>query len=411
MKKLIILAICLLPTLAWTATIYDRPLLPAPSDAARLYIYDPLTHSDRNITWGNLRAWFAPIAPPWESIADKPTVFNPTVHGSSHGSTGTDPLSLSMGQVSGLDAALQNKVASSDPRLSDPRAPLAHTQGIATIDGLQGALDGKQATLGFIPVATTDQRLSDARPPLAHNQDASTVDGLSSVAISGSYNDLGDKPTIPSSATQIAYNHPIYTTVGAALDQYFYVAPSVTALTVNGSSTYQVEIGSQISNPVLAWTVNKTVTSQSFNNSIGAIDPALRNYTHTSTFSTDRTYTITVGDGTNTATRSAYAYFRHKRYWGVSSNASLTDAQIIALSSEFSTSRGQTRNGMVATGQYIYIVYPDSWGAATFTVNGLPSTAWTLVQRTFVNASGNSTLFRIYRSDNLLTGSYNVVVS
>lgn len=36
----------------------------------------------------------------------------------------------------------------------------------------QAALDGKQDTLGFIPVADDDPRLSDARTPTAHNHDA-----------------------------------------------------------------------------------------------------------------------------------------------------------------------------------------------------------------------------------------------
>jgi hypothetical protein len=57
--------------------------------------------------------------------------------------------------------------------------PSAHNQDISTVTGLQTALDGKQAALGYTPVNTTDSRLSDARTPLAHTQDMSTVTGLS----------------------------------------------------------------------------------------------------------------------------------------------------------------------------------------------------------------------------------------
>jgi hypothetical protein len=46
-------------------------------------------------------------------------------------------------------------------------------------------------------VSTNDPRLSDARTPLAHSQSASTITGLATVATTGSYPDLSNKPTIP----------------------------------------------------------------------------------------------------------------------------------------------------------------------------------------------------------------------
>lgn len=36
--------------------IYEKPLLPAPSDGARMYIYDPLTNTDRNVEWKDVKA-------------------------------------------------------------------------------------------------------------------------------------------------------------------------------------------------------------------------------------------------------------------------------------------------------------------------------------------------------------------
>lgn len=86
-------------------------------------------------------------------------------------------------------AQLANKVSTTDPRLSDARTPLAHTQDISTVNGLQDTLAGK--------VDADDSRLSDARTPLAHTQAASTITDLATVATSGSYPDLFNKPTIP----------------------------------------------------------------------------------------------------------------------------------------------------------------------------------------------------------------------
>ena len=77
--------------------------------------------------------------------------------------------------------------------------PDTHSQAISTVTGLQTALDGKQAALGYTPVNTTDPRLSDARMPLSHNQAISTVTGLQTALdgkqAAGSYQAAGDYAT------------------------------------------------------------------------------------------------------------------------------------------------------------------------------------------------------------------------
>jgi predicted solute-binding protein len=108
-------------------------------------------------------------------------------------------------------------------------APSAHNQTISTITGLQTALDGKQATGNY--VLTTDTRLGDARTPLAHNHTANQVTGLATVATTGSYSDLANKPTSfasdwanitnkPSTFAPSAHNHTIANVTGlqTALD-------------------------------------------------------------------------------------------------------------------------------------------------------------------------------------------------
>jgi len=41
--------------------IYEKPLLPAPSDAARLYVYDPVSHTDRNVEWKTVKEAMPPV--------------------------------------------------------------------------------------------------------------------------------------------------------------------------------------------------------------------------------------------------------------------------------------------------------------------------------------------------------------
>jgi len=207
-------------------------------------------------------------------------------------------------------------------------------------------------------------------------------------------------------AVHVPYTGP-YPTVGAALDALFYVAPAVTSFTNNVGV---VEKGSTVSSVRLDWAYNVAIVSQSISQGIGSLAVALRTYTQTGTYTTDRTYALTASDGGNTATGSTTVYFRQKRYWGTNSSTTLTDGQILALSSEFSTGRAQTRT-ITSSAEYVYFAYPAAWGAATFTVNGLLNTAWTLVTRAFVNASGYSESYDIYRSNNLLTGTYIITIS
>ena len=60
---------------------------------------------------------------------------------------------------------------------------------------------------------------------------------------------------------------------------------------------------------------------------------------------------------------------------------------------------------MSGTGQYFYIAYPQGFGAASFTVGGLPNSAWTPFTNSYTNASGYITNYLIYRTDTLQFGS------
>ena len=174
-----------------------------------------------------------------------------------------------------------------------------------------------------------------------------------------------------------------------------------------------VEIGSTVNSTILTWSFSgATVTSQSINNDVGVIASSLRNCTHYSSYSTDRTYTLTCSDGTTSASATTGIVFQHKRYWGVSANTSLNDAQIIGLSSELVPDNVMAKTfAVTSAAQYIYYVFPASWGTAHF-FDPFQNTAYTLqTTRDFVNASGNHTTYAIYRSSTPLTGSYTITVN
>lgn len=217
---------------------------------------------------------------------------------------------------------------------------------------------------------------------------------------------VGGEGGVGGTAAEVAYN-ATYPTVQAALDALLYVPPDISSLTNNVGT---VEIGSTVSAVALSWVLNKVMASLQLNQGIGLIDPAAVNYSFTTPFTSNLTFTVTASDGLRTDVASTTVAFSHKRYWGVSANESLVDAGILALSSEFSSARAQSRS-LSAAGQYLYFAYPAAWGQSTFTINGLPNTAWTLTTRNFLNASGHLASFNFYRSNNLLTGTYTVGVS
>ncbi len=185
-------------------------------------------------------------------------------------------------------------------------------------------------------------------------------------------------------------------------------------LTASMSGGSNQENGASIATVNLVWSYSGTITSQTLTG-INTVAPALgdRAQTVTGPYTTSHTWNISGSNGVETAGNSTSLTFYDKRYWGVSSNATLTDAQIIALSSELASSYSQSRS-FSPSGQYIYFAFPHSFGASpTFTVNGLLNNAWTAVRSNsaFVNASGASVAFDLWRSDNLLTASYSVAVS
>jgi hypothetical protein len=58
----------------------------------------------------------------------------------------------------------------------------------------------------------------------------------------------------------------------------------------------------------------------------------------------------------------------------------------------------------------MYVAYPASFGAATFTVGGFTDNGWTLVTRNFINASGATVSYNIYRHTDITADTFNVIV-
>lgn len=205
-------------------------------------------------------------------------------------------------------------------------------------------------------------------------------------------------------ANDIAYTnsqYPTMKTLQDAMDKLLYVTPTIS---ISGGGNY--EIGSSRASTTLKWTWNKNIQSQSLNQGIGSLDPSLRTYTYNTSISSNTTFTITGTDGTTSKSASTSVQFLPKRYWGVSEKTTLTDAEIIALSSELSTSRKQSRTFNCSGGKYFYFVIKTSYcSGIAFKVGGLSFSDMETTTRQFTNASGHTDSYNIYRVKNLQTGS------
>lgn len=214
-------------------------------------------------------------------------------------------------------------------------------------------------------------------------------------------------------ATNVSYNSTTYTTVSAALDALLYVSPTVS---MTGGTTN--EKGITVANVSLVWTCNKVMVTRNLSAPVPIGDRAQGpgqngSYTHTgANLTSNTTYTMTVNDGTNTANGSTNVVFYNRRYYGTSTSVGpLTNGEILALSKEFCSSRSNSHTYDCSGGKYIWICYPASFGAATFTVGGLEVT-FDLTIQSVTNDSSYAESFYCYRSHEIQTGSdITVVVS
>ena len=230
---------------------------------------------------------------------------------------------------------------------------------------------------------------------------------------------LAPLSTLGGDAENITYTNtdfPTYTDVDKALDAIFaklyYVDPAIVSFT-STPSTLQYENGQVIEGGVIfAWTYNKDMTTQSLTDCTLA-DETVRTATYANDISASKTFTLSCGDGEKTASKSISFQFMNKIYWGVAANQdSYDDAFILGLSGKkLATNAKGSYNFTAGTGQYCYFALPTSWSISV-KVNGFDTDLDTVVaSRSFTNASGYTTTYKIVRLHQASLGTLTAVVS
>lgn len=124
------------------------------------------------------------------------------------------------------------------------------------------------------------------------------------------------------------------------------------------------------------------------------------------------TFTLTVAKGVESDIAQATYAWRPRAYWGVGVDGLSTEAHIEALAnSALSSSRSRSFTLSPGSGEHIYYAYPDSYGAATFTVGGFEGGFDLVGTVSVTNANGVAQNYRLYKSTNPNLGSTNVVVT
>lgn len=126
--------------------------------------------------------------------------------------------------------------------------------------------------------------------------------------------------------------------------------------------------------------------------------------------SVNQKLTITATYNGQSVSKVYNIYFKYKKYWGVSTSASLTSSQVIALAgSTWADSKAMGATTFDCTGgKYVYYVIPSSLGTPEFWVGGLKNTDVVTTSATVTNASGGSTTYSIMRLANIQTGFLSV---
>lgn len=189
-------------------------------------------------------------------------------------------------------------------------------------------------------------------------------------------------------------------------------------LSVVPSSDQTFEVGSDYT-PTISLLVKRKGTNITQSASISVVgNPSLsgtlssdhQQWVPSKAVSVNQKLTITATYNGQSVSKVYNIYFKYKKYWGVSTSASLTSSQVIALSgSTWADSKAMGATTFDCTGgKYVYYVIPSSLGTPEFWVGGLKNTDVVTTSATVTNASGGSTTYSIMRLANIQTGVLSV---
>ncbi|MBQ0036824.1 MAG: hypothetical protein KBT35_07910 [Firmicutes bacterium] len=203
-------------------------------------------------------------------------------------------------------------------------------------------------------------------------------------------------------------SHTNWDTVKKALDGIIakveYVKPEITSFTKSVGDVF--EIGQKVSSIDFAWTLNKEVTSQTLTDCTVTVDD--RTATYNTELSANKTFTLSVSDGENSASKSLSIAFRNKIYFGGATEPSDYDSAFILglAKNQFATTCKGSYSVSCGNNEYGYIAYPKSFTKiSTVWIGGFEYEVVPCADISFTNASGYASTYSIVRTSKPSLGS------
>ena len=223
--------------------------------------------------------------------------------------------------------------------------------------------------------------------------------GTNWITVSGSGSETG-----VSAADSITYDNPNfvqYDTVDTALDALFakvyYVKPTCSLSADKKGGTF--EMGTVISAPItFTWTTNKDITSQTLTGCTLA-DANVRTATYNTNVTSNKSFTLSVSDGENSASSSVSYKFLNNVFWGSASTGIYNSAFINALSNKkLASAIKGTYSFNIASGEYGFWAVPSNMTISSVWIGGFEVTVDDLGIVSYTNAQGYTRDYRIYKT-------------
>lgn len=204
-------------------------------------------------------------------------------------------------------------------------------------------------------------------------------------------------------------NFPQYDNVDLALDALFnkvyYVKPTCSLSASPNGGTF--EMGTTITTPItFTWTTNKDITSQTLTGCILA-DASVRTATYNTNVTSDKTFTLSVSDGENSASSSVSYKFLNNIFWGSAPTAEIYDSAFISAlpNKKLASAVKGTYSFNIASGEYGFWAVPSNMNISTVWIGGFEVTVDDLETVSYTNAQGYTRDYKLYKTGKASLGA------
>ena len=213
------------------------------------------------------------------------------------------------------------------------------------------------------------------------------------------------------SAENIAYtntDYSQYSNVDLALDALFakvyYTKPTCSLSASKAGGNF--EMGTVITAPIVfTWTTNKPITSQTLTG-FTLENTEVRTATYETDISADKTFTLSVSDGENSASSSVSYKFMNNVFWGSAPAGTYDSAFVNSLSNKkLTTSVKGTYSFNIAAGEYGFWAVPSNMSIPSVWIGGFEVSLEDCGVISYENSKGYTREYRIYKTGQSGLGS------